>query len=160
MEATRNDPVAASFEAAYERLAQVGACDTPGGVEYQRVRAEWRRAGRPEDVETFIRERANVGATMLSPDMEATPAEELEELYRICGATAEDRRAFRQVIEGAYREGWGLDRIVEEMGIDLERAAADLEYCPCCGFKLGSVEEAVESIESLIGRLARNPPLE
>lgn len=47
------------FLAAYGRLADEGACDAPGGGEYQRVKAEWIAAGRPT-VDPFIRRRANV----------------------------------------------------------------------------------------------------
>ncbi len=47
------------FETAYEELSQVGACDSPGGAEYRRVKHEWVEAGRPADVQRFIRVRAN-----------------------------------------------------------------------------------------------------
>ncbi len=47
------------FRIIYELLATTGACDDAGGAEYDRVRAEWIGAGRPEDASSFIRERAN-----------------------------------------------------------------------------------------------------
>lgn len=43
----------------YELLAEQGACDAPGGAEYKRVELEWQQAGRPSDIEAFIRSRAN-----------------------------------------------------------------------------------------------------
>lgn len=49
------------FRRAYARLAIVGRCDSPGGMEYRRVRREWFAAGRPEPVEAFIQWRANAG---------------------------------------------------------------------------------------------------
>lgn len=48
------------FDLAYDRLSDAGACDAPGGAEWDRVRNEWIAAGQPE-IEPFIRERANVG---------------------------------------------------------------------------------------------------
>jgi len=47
------------FDQAYERLSAEGACDDPGGMEWERVRAEWIAAGQPE-IDPFIRRRANV----------------------------------------------------------------------------------------------------
>jgi hypothetical protein len=62
------------FRAAYERLSRDGHCDAPGGMEYRRVWEEYRRvweeyrsAGCPEDVENFIRRRAN--ALPFPPDL-------------------------------------------------------------------------------------------
>lgn len=49
-----------SFAAAYRELAEWGRCDAYGGVESERVRREWRAAGRP-DPRPFIVRRANVG---------------------------------------------------------------------------------------------------
>jgi hypothetical protein len=43
----------------YERLSELGACDGAGATEFWRVLEEWRRAGWPEDLERFIRWRAN-----------------------------------------------------------------------------------------------------
>lgn len=48
------------FYRAYERLAEEGKCDAAGGREYQRVRQEWKDAGRPDDMDGFIIKRANV----------------------------------------------------------------------------------------------------
>ena len=48
------------FEEAYERLSEQGACDSPAGMEFKRVREEWRRLGRPHNIDEFIRIRANV----------------------------------------------------------------------------------------------------
>ncbi len=50
-----------AFWDAYARLEAEGACDSPGGMEYQRVYREWLDANCPGDVDTFIRQRANVG---------------------------------------------------------------------------------------------------
>lgn len=44
---------------AYERLAPLGQCDALGSAEYVRVRDEWVEAGRPPDVDAFVRRRAN-----------------------------------------------------------------------------------------------------
>lgn len=60
------------FRETYKRLAAVGACDEPGGVEYHRVRQEWIAAGRPKDIEEFIRRRANIAPT----DPSETPPKE------------------------------------------------------------------------------------
>lgn len=48
------------FQVAWERLAQEGFCDAWDGMECQRVLLEWWRTDRVE-IESFIRERANVG---------------------------------------------------------------------------------------------------
>lgn len=48
------------FRSVYEALSNEGVCDSPGGVEYQRVLQEWLDAGRPE-ASVFIRLRANAG---------------------------------------------------------------------------------------------------
>jgi hypothetical protein len=58
------------FDAAYERLSDEGECDIPGGLEYQRVLAEWKASGCPEDVEAFIIDRANA-----LPGFDDTPTE-------------------------------------------------------------------------------------
>jgi len=50
---------ATMFDRTWQRLAKVGACDSAGGVESLRVWLEWTRAGRPVDVEGFIRAAAN-----------------------------------------------------------------------------------------------------
>ncbi len=47
------------FDAVYEKLSKTGACDSPGGMECERVRREWIAEGCPE-VEAFIRRHANV----------------------------------------------------------------------------------------------------
>ncbi len=52
-------PTLHDFEDAYEYLSQDGICDSPDGKEYHRVLSEWLAAGRPTDVEAFIRESAN-----------------------------------------------------------------------------------------------------
>jgi len=49
------------FWRTYEALSKHGACDSPGGNEYQRVLAEWDKAGQPEPCSEFIRRRANIG---------------------------------------------------------------------------------------------------
>lgn len=49
------------FWKTYEALAEQGACDSPGGQEYQRALEEWLKAGTPEPIATFIRARANAG---------------------------------------------------------------------------------------------------
>jgi len=49
----------AYFLSAYQRLSETGACDSPRGMECQRVYEEWLLAGQPDVVEAFIRERAN-----------------------------------------------------------------------------------------------------
>ncbi len=47
------------FRDSYARLSESGLCDVPGGMEYRRVRKEWSIAGYPQDVDQFIRWRAN-----------------------------------------------------------------------------------------------------
>ena len=49
------------FRQAYTRLAEDGYCDEPGGMEYRRVREEWVYGGASQDVDGFIRWRANIG---------------------------------------------------------------------------------------------------
>lgn len=44
----------------WRRLACEGACDGVGGSQYLRVRDEWENAGRPADIDSFIRRRAGV----------------------------------------------------------------------------------------------------
>ena len=48
------------FWDAYERLSNVGKCDTPGGMEYQRVVAEWFEADCPKNIDVFIGTQANI----------------------------------------------------------------------------------------------------
>ena len=48
------------FWDAYERMSAKSHCDAAGGMEYQRVFAEWKEAGRPTGLEVFIHIRANV----------------------------------------------------------------------------------------------------
>lgn len=64
-EATTRDPLRRlrhQFDRAYDRLARMGQCDSPGGLEYVRVFAEWRAANCPADVRGFIIRRANIGS--------------------------------------------------------------------------------------------------
>src|SRR5690348_3807065 len=49
------------FLQAYERLAELGRCDSAPGAEYRRVLAEWRSVGCPTEIDDFIVARANVG---------------------------------------------------------------------------------------------------
>jgi hypothetical protein len=49
------------FFAAYSRLSREGNCDTPGGVEYQRVLRGWKLAGCPQQLDDFIVTHANIG---------------------------------------------------------------------------------------------------
>lgn len=44
----------------YALLAEKGLCDAPWGAEHFRVAREYDKAGRPADIEAFIRARANV----------------------------------------------------------------------------------------------------
>jgi hypothetical protein len=48
----------AEFDRAYRYLAQLGKCDTPGGMEYQRVKSEWLEHGQPPPL-PFITVGAN-----------------------------------------------------------------------------------------------------
>lgn len=52
-----------AFDAAYERLSARGACDSPGGMEYLRVRQEWSQVVGSSDaaLDAFIRQRAGAG---------------------------------------------------------------------------------------------------
>ena len=49
------------FDCVWDRLSEKGACDTRGGMEYRRVWDEYLEAECPDEVETFIRRRANIG---------------------------------------------------------------------------------------------------
>lgn len=47
------------FLVVYGELARLGHCDGPGGMECERVTAEWIEAGRPDEIKEFIRRQAN-----------------------------------------------------------------------------------------------------
>lgn len=51
------------FDRAYKALSLDGLVDTPGGMEYTRVRKEWLEAGRPmnRNLRDWIYQRANIG---------------------------------------------------------------------------------------------------
>jgi hypothetical protein len=49
------------FNVAFRQLSKLGACDSPGGQEHKRVFNEWIAADRPDDIQKFIRTRANIG---------------------------------------------------------------------------------------------------
>src|SRR5688500_8268750 len=53
------DPSGQLFYDAYERLSWEGKCDCAGGMEYERVLAEWRFRGCPPAIDEFIVARAN-----------------------------------------------------------------------------------------------------
>ena len=53
------DRVMDAFDREYDRLSEIGACDAVFGCEHARVKREWIATGQPEDMETFIRRRAN-----------------------------------------------------------------------------------------------------
>ena len=75
-----------TFDREYHRLSNLGACDAVFGVEHTRVKSEWTAAGKPEDIEAFIRRRANSG-----PDgADAVPCVTMK-LYR-CKHTVEAMR--------------------------------------------------------------------
>jgi hypothetical protein len=59
----RRDPYVkwARFLSTWQRLEQLGVCDSQGGAEFERVYREWVDAGWPSAVEAFIRKRANIG---------------------------------------------------------------------------------------------------
>jgi len=50
------------FDDVWLTLEETAECDSLGGMEYRRVRAEWIEAGRPAAIalDAFIRTRANV----------------------------------------------------------------------------------------------------
>lgn len=50
---------ARAFFTAYFNLSIEGACDLPSSTEQERILAEWVEAGKPQDVEVFIRISAN-----------------------------------------------------------------------------------------------------
>lgn len=52
--------IANEFDREWKRLAELGACDSFDGAEYMRVRAEHAQSP-DEDIEAFIRRRANAG---------------------------------------------------------------------------------------------------
>ena len=49
----------ARFFQIYQRLSELQHCDATGGLEYRRVLDEWKLAGRPPDLDSFITIRAN-----------------------------------------------------------------------------------------------------
>jgi hypothetical protein len=49
------------FDDAWRTLADLGQCDTIGGMEYQRVLGEWRGYKGSDSMENFIKRRANIG---------------------------------------------------------------------------------------------------
>lgn len=51
-----------TFRAVWRYLADSGLCDGIDGAEYRRVASAWNSAGRPSDVEVFIRSVANAPA--------------------------------------------------------------------------------------------------
>ena len=63
------------FDQSWGRLSEQGACDSLGGCEYTRVRAEWIKAGRPEPV-AFIRRRQRLFVRRVAsrPRSPASPA--------------------------------------------------------------------------------------
>ncbi len=60
------EPTDFDFIDTWTKLAEIGACDAPGGAEYTRVFREWKALGRPIEVEAFIRNRAYVGPEAVS----------------------------------------------------------------------------------------------
>jgi hypothetical protein len=50
-----------AFDREYQSLSELGVCAVAFGSEHLRVKHEWGIAGQPEDIETFIRRRANIG---------------------------------------------------------------------------------------------------
>ena len=58
-EADRTASKMIDFFHAYERLAERGKCDSPGGMECRRVLTEWIALGCSEKPEAFIARRAN-----------------------------------------------------------------------------------------------------
>lgn len=55
------------FFTAYQRLSKQGKCDSPGGMEYKRVLAEW-LDDRSVDLDDFIVEQVNVGPIETTDD--------------------------------------------------------------------------------------------
>lgn len=47
------------FAEAYDRLAEDGVCDSWGGLESDRVFRQWLAAGKPDEIDGFIRQHAN-----------------------------------------------------------------------------------------------------
>lgn len=50
------------FATVWRRVSATSGCDGWGSTECHRVHSEWRRAGYPRPIESFIRWRANVGS--------------------------------------------------------------------------------------------------
>lgn len=87
----------------YERLAEEGKCDSPGGGEYRRVLIEW-LDDQPDDMEEFIVHRANA-----SPDeQEANVNARADELVAVCEGEhkkeANTTRPRNQIVTG-YKVG-------------------------------------------------------
>jgi hypothetical protein len=57
-------PMASLFRHYWKYMSDQGWCDGWGGAECLRMWREWRRAGYPRDVRTFIVRRANIGAAL------------------------------------------------------------------------------------------------
>lgn len=58
-EKKKTSPELERFLEAYQRLSKLGKCDMPGGAEYDRVKMEWIEAGKPDNLDEFITQRAN-----------------------------------------------------------------------------------------------------
>ena len=69
-----------SFDSAWQRLSEAGACDAIDGEERHRVHQEWLQAGNPANVAEFIYRRANVGPEGQEPSPEIV-AERLREVF-------------------------------------------------------------------------------
>lgn len=109
-----------NFDATWKRLAEEGVCDSFGGGEYTRVRAEWNRAG--GDPETFIRKRANVSPGNGLDDLPQPTVEE-EEAVEAHIAEAEDEE---NELDDSIRSDDERE-FSRKMREDRERHAADLE---------------------------------
>jgi len=55
------------FHRAWLKLSEEGQCDSPGGMEFKRVYAEWVAAHSPMPIEDFIVERANANSEGKGP---------------------------------------------------------------------------------------------
>lgn len=66
------------FDRVWKSLSGIGVCDEIGGLEYERVRAEYFAAGSPPAVDVFIRRRANADSD--GNDAQVQEADEPDDL--------------------------------------------------------------------------------
>lgn len=111
-------PLGVEFDAQWKRLAELGACDELGGLEYERVRAEFFAAGSPSPIEPFIRRRANAG-----PDGKDAPIPGEEAAVLTSSLKVHPAADALPMIEGAE-----FDALVEDMRVNGQRTKIVVDH--------------------------------